>query len=103
MGGSNSFRVDPQHVKALRDELQSVQQDIQKFLMENRETMRLPQQAADPVSADAAKAFAANAQQAITEAGKFAKNLQQVVESLDGAANAYQANDTEAAASFPRS
>lgn len=100
MGGSNSFRVDPQHVKALRDEIHSVQQEITKFIMQNGPQMVLQKQAADPVSEDAAKAFSANAQAAIQEANKFAANLKQLVDSLDGAHKAYTTNDADGATTF---
>lgn len=100
MGGSNQFRVSPEHVKALRDELQAVSQDISDFLKDKGHQMILPRQAGDPVSGDAVTAFAANANQAMQEAGKFANNLSQVADNLDQAAKAYQANDANGAASL---
>lgn len=100
MGGSNSFRVDPQHVKALRDDLQGVSDDITNFLDDKSHAMRVPANALDPVSQQAAQDFGTNADQAIQQAYAFAKNLGDVARSLDGAAKAYTTNDQDGQTTF---
>lgn len=98
MGGSNQFRVSPEHVKALSDELRAVANDVSDFVLNKGHLMVLQRQAGDPVSGDAATAFRTNAEAAMSEAGKFVMNLNDVADNLDGAAKAYQANDANGAA-----
>lgn len=100
MGGSNQFRVSPEHVKALSDELQGVVGDVQEFILAKGDLLRVPANALDPVSKDAAQTFAQNADSAIQQASAFAANLTTVIDNLNRAAAAYEANDAHGATTF---
>jgi hypothetical protein len=100
LGGQAALRVEPDQVRRLKAELESIHHEVEHFLKTRGPTMTILPLGADPVSNETAGAFNENSQTAIDATNGFLTQLQNVIHALDDSAKRYEEIDETHAGAY---
>ncbi|MFL6121699.1 PE domain-containing protein [Actinophytocola sp.] len=100
---TSTLRVDPDQVLHLKTELQSIHDEVNKFLNRRAPAMTMRPLGADLVSSETAEAFNENSLVAIEVARGYLNELENILVTLDRAVRTYDLVEDTNTRTFRRS